>query len=80
VIVAKSLSVLIRDFLKGYPSSFQTLVVEKVLGNYVLRCRVSEYLCDPGKFKQNQTIVDNIKSSYSNHLSGQKYCLHYNKF
>jgi len=70
--VAKTLSILICDFLKGYPSSFQTLVVEKFLGNYMLKGYVLEYLCDLRKLKQNQTIVDNLKSGLSNHLSGQK--------
>jgi hypothetical protein len=55
-----------------YPSSFQTLVVDKVLGNYVLKGCVPEYLSDPGKLKQNQTIVNNFKCGLSNHLSGQK--------
>jgi hypothetical protein len=72
VSVAKTLSILIRDFLKGYPSSFQTLVVEKFLGNYVLKGYVLEYLHDLRKLKQNQTIVNNLKSGLSNHLSGQK--------
>lgn len=70
--VAKTLSILIRDFLKGYPSSFQTLVVEKFLGNYVLKGYVMEYLRDLRKLKQKKTIVNNLKSGLSNHLNGQK--------
>jgi len=54
VSVAKTLSILIRDFLKGYPSSFQTLVVEKFLGNYVLKGYVMEYLRDLRKLKQKK--------------------------
>ncbi len=72
VSVAKTLSILIRDFLKGYPSSFQTLVVEKFLGNYVLKGYVMEYLRDLRKLKQKKTIVNNLKSGLSNHLNGQK--------
>lgn len=72
VIVAKTLSILIRDFLKGYPSSFQNLIVEKVLGDYVLKGIVPKYLRDPRKLKQNKIIVNNLKSGLSNHLSGEK--------
>jgi len=38
----------------------------------MLKGYVLEYLCDLRKLKQNQTIVDNLKSGLSNHLSGQK--------
>jgi predicted transcriptional regulator len=38
----------------------------------MLRAYVLEYLGDPRKLKQNQTIVDNLKSCLFNHLSGQK--------
>jgi len=42
------------------------------MGSYLLKDCVFEYLCDLGKIKQKQIIVDNIKSSLSNHLNGQK--------
>jgi hypothetical protein len=42
------------------------------MGSYLLKDCVFEYLCDLGKIKQKQIIIDNIKSSLSNHLNGQK--------
>jgi len=42
------------------------------MGSYLLKDCVFEYLCDLGKIKQKQIIVDNIKFRLSNHLNGQK--------
>lgn len=38
----------------------------------MLRGYVPKYLCDLGKFNQNQTIVNNLMFGLSNHLSGKK--------
>jgi hypothetical protein len=62
----------IHEFLKGYRSSFQNVVIEKLMGSDLLKDCVLKYLHDLRKIKQNQVIVDNFKSSLSNHLSGQK--------
>jgi hypothetical protein len=62
----------IRDFLKDYTCSFWNVVIEQLLGNYLLRDVVLEYLQDVNKLKQNQVVIDNLKSSLSNHLNGQK--------
>jgi len=60
----------IHEFLKGYRSFFQSVVIEKLMGSYLLKYCVLKYLHDLGKIKQNQVIVDNLKSSLSNHLNG----------
>jgi len=62
----------ICEFLKGYRSSFQSVVIEKLMGSYLLKDCVLNYLRNLGKIKINQVIIDKLKSSLSNHLSDQK--------
>ncbi len=68
----KNIVIFIHELLKRYAFSFQSFVVEKVLGNVLLEGYVPKYLQDLGKAKQNQVIVDNLKCGFSNHLKGQK--------
>jgi hypothetical protein len=62
----------IHDFLKDYTCSFRIVVIEKLLGNYLLKDVVPEYFQDVNRLKQRQVITINLKSSLSNHLNGQK--------
>jgi hypothetical protein len=49
-----------HELFKRYTFSFQSFVVEKVLGNVLLKGCVPKYLGDLRKVKQNQVIVDNL--------------------
>jgi hypothetical protein len=44
--LARILSMQICEFLKGYRSSFQSVVIEKLMGSYLLKDCVLEYLRD----------------------------------
>jgi hypothetical protein len=70
VALSKSLSMFIHDFLKDYTCSFRIVVIEKLLGNYLLKDVVPEYFQDVNRLKQRQVITINLKSSSSNHLNG----------
>lgn len=70
--MAITLSMFIVNFLKGYDSSFQAIVIEKLLGQNLMQPCVLEYLQDLGRIKENHFVIENLKCGLSNHLIGHK--------
>jgi hypothetical protein len=58
----------IVDFLKGYDSSFQAIVIEKLLGQNLMQPCVLQYLQDLGRIKENHFASENLKCGLSNLL------------
>jgi hypothetical protein len=70
--ILKKLATIALEFIKDFEPSIQHSILKKFLNHFMLQNEVFEYLIDVQSIKQNQEILNNMKSRFTSHLVGPK--------
>lgn len=73
--VARTLTMFIVDFLKGYDVDVQNVIMEKVVGHDILTVAMPPYLHDIKRLKQNLQLIENFKFGLNHVASHQPFKL-----
>jgi hypothetical protein len=68
--VARTITMSIASFLKGFDVVVQNKIMEKVVGHDLLGVVMVLYLHDTKRIKPNQLLINNLKYGVSNHVTG----------
>jgi hypothetical protein len=70
--VARAIAMFIANFLKGFDTTTQHTIIEKVLSHDLLSGMLPSYLQDIKRLKQNEQLFENVHSSLIGHVTCQR--------